>query len=200
MQHSCARLQAALLRAVIIAIIVGGQLLLNVHLSLDPGSFCRNRVLQPVVNGLVWVSWNTLLCLLVIESHNTNLLPSNQRGHDSTVQQLPAWRHWPKLLIWLPCTGVTCSLATAAASLPTPRPLPVRGCAVRGHVSSTGTLSFGKGTQNLVSAQSSRRAAVLQIHCSCVTAMLPWLAAANVLRHSDHDRRGTRSAQHQKNE
>eukprot|EP00892_Ulva_mutabilis_P005825 jgi/Ulvmu1/3614/UM017_0026.1 len=108
--------QASMVRATVIFIIVAGQLFVNIHLWVDPSSFCTSRILQPVINGAVWICWNTLLCLLVIESHNTNLLPLKAgahghdatvgSGHDATVESLPVTAHWPKLLIWIPCTAL----------------------------------------------------------------------------------------------
>lgn len=97
-------MQNVLRRAVVVLIIVLGQVLLNLHLVFDPGSFCESRVLQPVINGFVWVAFNTLLCLLCIESHRTNLLKNEDRS-DGTVSDKSLWYHWPKLFIWLPGTG-----------------------------------------------------------------------------------------------
>eukprot|EP00892_Ulva_mutabilis_P005824 jgi/Ulvmu1/3613/UM017_0025.1 len=95
--------QAVFIRAVVIFIIVGGHLFLNVHLGADPGSFCTSHVIQPVVNAFVWVSWNTLLCLLAIDSHCTNLLESKERS-DGMVRDKPLSYHWPKLFVWIPYT------------------------------------------------------------------------------------------------
>ena len=97
-------MQVALARGVVIWIIVAGQLCLNVHLGAQPESFCTSHVVQPVINGFVWVSWNTLLCLLAIESHSINLLESKDRS-DGIVKDRPFRYHWPKLFVWIPNTG-----------------------------------------------------------------------------------------------
>eukprot|EP00892_Ulva_mutabilis_P005823 jgi/Ulvmu1/3612/UM017_0024.1 len=106
--------QATAIRGAVILVIAVGQFVLNVHLLADPGSFCTSRVIQPLVNTFVWVGWNTLLCLLVIDSHNTNLRPTKERS-DGTVRDEPIWFHWPKLLIWVPTTAVVVWIAIMGA-------------------------------------------------------------------------------------
>lgn len=113
-------MQNVLRRATVVTIIVAGQVILNADLAFNPSSFCNSRTLQPVINGFVWVSWNTLLCLLAIESNCTNLITSKERS-DGTVSDKPFWSHWRKLIIWIPFTGAY-HPASTAPSLPLPFP------------------------------------------------------------------------------
>lgn len=87
---------------------------MNIVLLVDPSSFCESRYVQPIVDALVWMSWNTVLLILVSESHGTNLIRHPDR-HDGVVWDQPLTVHWPKLLVWGPFTG-TPSLRPAIPS------------------------------------------------------------------------------------
>lgn len=104
--------QNSSVRALLTSIIIAGQLALNASFLADPASFCSIGYAQPLIDVVVWVAWNTLLLVIVIESHGSVLTRRPER-QDGSVWDEPVTVHWPKLLIWLPFTGAV-------------RPLPCR--------------------------------------------------------------------------
>lgn len=85
--------------------IVSGQLAVNVRLLTDPTVFCYSKLFMPIVGFLVFMGFNTLLLLLVVDAHGTNL-HATKDCEDGTVRDWPWTRHWPKAaFVWLPFSG-----------------------------------------------------------------------------------------------
>lgn len=108
--------QNSSVRALLTTIIIAGQLTLNAVYLSDPASFCTVGYAEPLIDLVVWLAWNTLLLIIVVESHGSVLIRRPDR-QDGSVWDEPITVHWPKLLIWIPFTGTSPLLSPAACPL-----------------------------------------------------------------------------------
>ena len=87
-------------RTLVTAFVLLTWLIGSVSRAIDPEIFCSPSELTTVTDFLHWSGWNTLLLLVLIDGHGTNLVDIPGR-EDGTVRDKPLWWHWPKLSLWL---------------------------------------------------------------------------------------------------
>ena len=99
-------MQATAVRGIAATMIVTAQFAGNVRLLTDPSAFCYSKTFMPTMGFVTFMGFNTVLLLLVVDAHGTNLESTKHRS-DGTVRDRPWISHWPKIVfIWLPMSGV----------------------------------------------------------------------------------------------
>jgi hypothetical protein len=99
-------MQFASVRVSCVILMLCGTLTQNGMLLANPSEFCTTSDANAVIGGIQWAALQTLLLLMIIDAHSTNLRDSKTR-RDASVRDEPLSFHWPKLFLYIPSMGTS---------------------------------------------------------------------------------------------